>query len=149
MEQGTDTLFGKIIAEAEKSRFEVRASEEGTVLSVGDGIMQVGGLSNARLYELVELESGDEGIVFDIDATSIGVVLLTEKKCPGGGDRVYKTERIASVRAGESLLGRVVDPLGNPLDGDPAPERTVAYPIERKAPPLSTGTSSTSRSTRE
>ena len=136
MEQGSDTLFGKIIAEAEKSRFEVRASEEGTVLSVGDGIMQVGGLSNARLYELVELESGDEGIVFDIDASSIGVVLLTEKKCPGGGDKVFKTERIASVRAGESLLGRVVDPLGNPLDGGPAPESTVAYPIERKAPPL-------------
>ena len=114
MEQSTDTLFGKIIAEAEKSRFEVRESEEGTVLSVGDGIMQVGGLSNARLYELVELESGDEGIVFDIDAASIGVVLLTEKKCPGGGDRVYqnRTDRIGQGRGIPARQGG--GPAGEP-----------------------------------
>jgi F-type H+/Na+-transporting ATPase subunit alpha len=136
MERNSDTLFDKIHAEAEKSRFAIRASEEGTVLSVGDGIMQVAGLSNARLYELVELESGAEGIVFDIDAASIGVVLLTEKGSPGAGDRVYKTERIASVKTGESLLGRVVNPLGNSIDGGPLPEGTMPYPIERKAPPL-------------
>ena len=136
MAKGYGDIFDKIRSEAEKSRFMVLATEEGRVLSVGDGIVQVAGLGNARLYELVELDSGDEGIVFDMDEESIGVVLLSEKGCPGAGDRVYKTERIASVKAGESLLGRVVDPLGNPLDGGPAPEGTTPCPVERKAPLL-------------
>jgi len=131
-----DDIFGAIHAEAEKSRFAILASEEGRVLSAGDGIVRVAGLSGARLYELVELENGDEGIIFDLDEASIGVVLLSEKGSPGAGDRVYKTERIASVKAGERLLGRVVNPLGNPLDGGPAPEGTTPYPVERKAPPL-------------
>jgi F-type H+-transporting ATPase subunit alpha len=126
----------KIRSEAEKSRFSIRASEEGTVLSVGDGIMRVAGLRNAKLYELIELEGGDYGIVFDIDFESIGVVLLTGGNGPGAGEKAYKTDRIASVNAGDSLLGRVVNPLGDPLDGGPAPERTIPYPVERNAPPL-------------
>src|SRR5512136_706986 len=137
MANSSDDIFGAIRSEAERSRFSVIKSEEGRVLSAGDGIVRVAGLAGARLYELVEMESGDEGIVFDLDSESMGVVLLSEKGCPGAGDRVYKTDRIASVMAGESLLGRIVDPLGNPLDGGPAPERTVPCPIERKAPPLS------------
>jgi F-type H+-transporting ATPase subunit alpha len=140
MANGSGDIFDKIRSEAEKSRFRVLASEEGRVLSVGDGIMQVAGLGNARLYELVELDSGDEGIVFDLDEESIGVVLLSEKGSPGAGDRVYKTERIASVKAGESLLGRVIDPLGNPLDGGPAPERRPVLWKERRLPSVS-GTS--------
>ena len=136
MANGAVDIFDVFRAEAEKTRFEVIPSEEGRVLSAGDGIIEVAGLSGAGLYELVELENGDEGIVFDLDPESIGVVLLSEKGAPGAGDRVYKTERIASVKVGESLLGRVVDPLGNPLDGGPAPERTIPCPIERKAPPL-------------
>ncbi|HEX9024371.1 MAG TPA: F0F1 ATP synthase subunit alpha [Geobacteraceae bacterium] len=136
MPKGGNDIFGPIRSEAEKSRFSVLRSEEGRVLSAGDGIVRVAGLQGARLYELVEMESGDEGIVFDLDAESMGVVLLSEKGCPGAGDRVYKTERIASVKSGESLLGRVVNPLGNPLDGGPAPEGTIPCPVERKAPPL-------------
>ncbi len=136
MSNGTSGIFEKIRAEAGKSRFSLLSSEEGRVLSVGDGIIQVAGLGGARLYELVEVAGGDEGIVFDLDAESIGVVLLSEKGSPAAGDRVFKTERIASVKVGESLLGRVVNPLGTPLDGGPAPERTVAYAVERKAPPL-------------
>ncbi len=136
MTNGGNDIFGAILSEAEKSRFSVIKSEEGRVLSAGDGLVRVAGLAGARLYELVEMESGDEGIVLDLDAESMGVVLLSEKGCPGAGDRVHKTERIASVKSGESLLGRVVNPLGNPLDGGPAPERTIPCPVERKAPPL-------------
>jgi F-type H+-transporting ATPase subunit alpha len=133
----TETGFlDKIRFEAEKSRFSIRATEEGTVLSVGDGIMRVAGLRNAKLYELIELEGGDYGIVFDIDSESIGVVLLTGCNGPGAGAKAYKTDRIAAVNAGDSLLGRVVNPLGDPVDGGLAPERTISYPVERKAPPL-------------
>src|SRR5512136_3414393 len=107
MANRADDIFGAIRSEAEKSRFSVLKSEEGRVLSAGDGIVRVAGLQGARLYELVKMESGDEGIVFDLDSESMGVVLLSEKGCPGAGDRVYKTERIASVKSGESLLGRV------------------------------------------
>jgi F-type H+-transporting ATPase subunit alpha len=132
----TETGFlEKIRSEAEKSRFSTLVSEEGTVLSVGDGIMRVAGLRNASLYELIELEGGDRGIVFDMDFESIGVVLLTEG-CPGAGAKAYKTNRIASVDTGDSLLGRVVNPLGIPVDGGAGPEGTIPYPVERNAPPL-------------
>ncbi len=131
-----DNFLEKFHFEAEKSRFEIRASEEGTVLSAGDGIVQIAGLRDARLYELIELEGGDCGIVFDIDEESIGVVLLTEKNGTKAGEKAYRTERIASIGVGDSLLGRVVDPLGTPVDGGPSPDRTVSCPVERQAPPL-------------
>ena len=131
-----DNFLEKIRSEAERSGFTIQVSEEGTVLSVGDGIVQVAGLRNAKLYELIELESGDCGIVFDIEAESIGIVLLTEKNGPNAGEKAYKTDRIASVNVGESLLGRVVNPLGTPVDGGPSPNRTISYPVERQAPPL-------------
>ncbi|HET6418906.1 MAG TPA: F0F1 ATP synthase subunit alpha [Geobacteraceae bacterium] len=131
-----DNFLEKIRSEAENSRFAIRASEEGTVLSVGDGIVHVAGLRDARLYELLELEGGDCGIVFDMSEESMGVVLLTETNGAKAGDKVYKTDRIASVAVGESLLGRVVNPLGTPVDGGPSPDRTVSCPVERQAPPL-------------
>jgi F-type H+-transporting ATPase subunit alpha len=133
MEKG---LFEKIIVEAEKSRFSAIVSEEGKVLSVGDGIVHISGLRDARLYELIEFENGDQGIVFDLDAHSIGVVLLTENNGTRAGEKAYKTERIATVNVGDSLLGRVVDALGMPIDRGSQPESTVSYPMEREAPSL-------------
>jgi F-type H+-transporting ATPase subunit alpha len=131
-----DVLWRRLKEEAEKSRFSFSVTEEGTVLSVGDEIVRVAGLRDARLYELIEFESGDEGMVFDLDRDVMGVVLLTGHNGIRAGDKAYKTERIASVNAGENLLGRVLDALGNPLDGGPAPQSTVSYPVERDAPPL-------------
>jgi F-type H+-transporting ATPase subunit alpha len=129
-------FFEKIREEVEKSRFSTLVSEEGTVLSVGDGIVHISGLRDAKLYELIELENGDEGIVFDLNMHSIGLVLLTEKNGTKAGERAYKTERIASVNVGDSLLGRVVDALGIPIDGKPIAEHTLSYPVEREAPSL-------------
>lgn len=136
MEKELLDYFEKIKNEVEKSRFSLKVSEEGKVLSVGDGIVQIAGLRDAKLYELIELENGDEGIVFDLDTHSIGVVLLTEKNGTRAGECAYKTERIASVNVGESLLGRVVDALGIPIDEGPLPEHIIAYPVEREAPSL-------------
>jgi F-type H+-transporting ATPase subunit alpha len=129
-------FFQKIKEEAEKSRFSIGVTEEGKVLSVGDGIAQIAGLRDAKLYELIEFESGDEGIVFELDVNSIWVVLLTEQNGIRAGDSAYKTERIASVNAGDGLLGRVVDALGNPIDGRPKPEHTLPCPVEKEAPSL-------------
>jgi F-type H+-transporting ATPase subunit alpha len=129
-------FFEKIREEVEKSSFSTLVSEEGTVLSVGDGIVHISGLRDAKLYELIELEGGDEGMVFDLDMHSIGLVLLTEKNGTRAGEKAYKTDRIASVNVGDSLLGRVVDALGIPMDGGSIPEHTISYPVEREAPSL-------------
>ncbi len=130
------SFFDGIRQAIERTTFAIDVSEEGKVLSVGDGIVKVSGLSDAKLYELVEFEGGDEGIVFDLDASSIGAVLLTEQNRVGAGEVVHKTGRIASVCVGDALLGRVVNALGMPLDGNPAPQGTRPCPVERQAPAL-------------
>jgi F-type H+/Na+-transporting ATPase subunit alpha len=136
MEKEILDFFEKIKETAMKTAFSAEISQEGKVLSVGDGIVKVSGLRNAKLYELIELESGDKGIVFDLDAESIGIVLLTERNGIKAGDGAYKTEQIVSVPAGEDLLGRVIDALGNPLDRGPQPGHSAYYPVEREAPSL-------------
>jgi F-type H+-transporting ATPase subunit alpha len=136
MEKEFAAFLEKLTEEAGKSRFSGAVTEEGTVLSVGDGIVRVAGLRDARLYELIQFESGDEGIVFDLDRSSIGVVMLAVQKGIRAGDRAYKTERIVSVNVGEGLLGRVLDALGNPIDGGPNLQCAASYPVEREAPPL-------------
>jgi len=136
MERELFGFFEKMREEVEKSSFSTLVSEEGKVLSVGDGIVHISGLKDAKLYELIEFENGDKGIVFDLDVHGIGVVLLTEKNGTRAGERAFKTERIASVNIGDSLLGRVVDALGIPMDGRSIPEHTISYPVEREAPSL-------------
>jgi F-type H+-transporting ATPase subunit alpha len=120
----------------EGAGFSPIRSEEGTVLAVGDGIVHVAGLRDAKLYELIAFAGGDEGVVFDLDPDGIGIVLLAESSRIKAGDRAYKTERIASVGAGEELLGRVVDAAGNAIEGRPLSGPTKPYPVEREAPPL-------------
>jgi F-type H+-transporting ATPase subunit alpha len=136
MEKELARVFQQMREEAEKSRFSIGVTEEGKVLSVGDGIVQIAGLRDAKLYELIELESGDTGIIFDLSVESIGVVLLTEQNGIRAGDSAYKTDRIASVNAGEELLGGILDAIGNPLEGGIKPGHTVSYPVEREAPSL-------------
>jgi F-type H+-transporting ATPase subunit alpha len=120
----------------EGTGFSAIRSEEGTVLAVGDGIVRVAGLRDAKLYELIVFAGGDEGVVFDLDPDSIGIVLFAESSRIKAGDRAHKTERIASVEAGEELLGRVVDAAGNVIEGGPLPGPMKPYPMEREAPPL-------------
>ena len=136
MEEEFAAFLEKLKEQARNSRFSFGVMEEGTVLSVGDGIVWVSGLRDAGLYELIQFEGGDEGMAVDLDRNSIGVVLLAAQNGVRAGDRAYKTERIVSVNVGESLLGRVFDALGNPVDGAPPPQSTVPHPIEREASPL-------------
>ncbi|MBX2828979.1 MAG: F0F1 ATP synthase subunit alpha [Flavobacteriaceae bacterium] len=117
--------------------FEASASldEVGTVLTVGDGIARVYGLSNAQYGELVEFENGLEGIVLNLEEDNVGVVLLGPSKEIMEGATVKRTQRIASINVGEGTVGRVVNTLGQPIDGKGAIEgETFKMPLERKAP---------------
>lgn len=114
-----------------KSGFE----EIGTVLQVGDGIARVFGLSNVRSNELVEFESGVMGIVLNLEEDNVGVVLLGSSDRIKEGFRVKRTNRIASINVGNGLLGRVVNTLGEPIDGKgPVSGERFEMPLERKAP---------------
>ena len=109
--------------------------EVGTVLEVGDGIARVFGLSNAQYGELVSFEEGLEGMVLNLEEDHVGVVLLGPSKGVKEGDTVKRTQRIASINVGEGVVGRVLDTLGNPIDGKGNIEgQLFEMPLERKAP---------------
>jgi len=113
----------------------VELEEVGVVLQVGDGIARVYGLSNAQSNELVEFENGIEAIVLNLEEDNIGVVLLGPSEEIKEGDIVKRTGRIASIMAGEGLLGRVITPTGQPVDGKgPITGELYEMPFERKAP---------------
>ena len=109
--------------------------EVGTVLEVGDGIARVFGLSNAQYGELVSFDNGLEGMVLNLAEDHVGVVLLGSSINVKEGDTVKRTQRIASINVGESVVGRVLNTLGNPIDGKGALEGELfEMPLERKAP---------------
>lgn len=114
---------------------ETELEEVGTILQVGDGIARAYGLTNAQAGELVEFESGLRGIVLNLEADNVGIVLLGADENIKEGSTVKRTKQIASLRVGEGMLGRVVDTLGNPIDGKgPIQGETYEMPLERKAP---------------
>ena len=125
------------ILKQQLSGFEAGASldEVGTVLTVGDGIVRAYGLANVQYGELVEFDGGAEGIVLNLEEDNVGIVLLGTSIGIKEGSTVKRTERIASVKVGEGIVGRVVDTLGNPIDGKgPIAGETYEMPLERKAP---------------
>ncbi|MCK5677247.1 MAG: F0F1 ATP synthase subunit alpha, partial [Flavobacteriaceae bacterium] len=125
------------ILKQQLSGFEGKASldEVGTVLQIGDGIARIYGLANVQYGELVEFEGGLEGIVLNLEEDNVGVVLLGETTIIKEGSTVKRTERIASINVGEGIVGRVVNTLGQPIDGKGSIEgETFEMPLERKAP---------------
>jgi F-type H+-transporting ATPase subunit alpha len=125
------------ILKQQLSGFESGASleEVGTVLQVGDGIARVYGLSNAQYGELVQFENGLEAIVLNLEEDNVGVVLLGPSTGIKEGSTVKRTQRIASLKVGEQVVGRVVNTLGEPIDGKgPIGGELFEMPLERKAP---------------
>ena len=116
--------------------FEVETdlSEVGTVLQVGDGIARIHGLENCVALERLELEHGVVGIAFNLEEDNVGAALFGEWQHVREGEPVRRTGEVMSVPVGESVLGRVIDPLGNPLDGLGPIEATERRPLEFKAP---------------
>ncbi|WP_018626789.1 F0F1 ATP synthase subunit alpha [Niabella aurantiaca] len=119
------------------SNFNAQADLEeiGTVLQVGDGIARVYGLGNVRYGELVEFEDGVRAIALNLEEDNVGVVLMGEGKDIKEGSKVRRTNQIASIKVGEGMAGRVVNTLGQPIDGKgPISGELYEMPLERKAP---------------
>jgi F-type H+/Na+-transporting ATPase subunit alpha len=113
---------------------ETDLAEVGGVLQVGDGIARVYGLENAVSTEMLELEHGVTGIAFNLEEDNVGAALFGEWELIKEGEPVKRTGLVASVPVGDALIGRIVDPLGNPLDGGPPIESDAQRPLEFKAP---------------
>jgi F-type H+/Na+-transporting ATPase subunit alpha len=113
---------------------ETNLAEVGTVLQVGDGIARIYGLENCVALEMLELEHGVVGLAFNLEEDDVGAALFGEWEHVREGEAVRRTGKVASVPVGEALLGRVVDPLGNPLDGRGPIEAAETRPLEFKAP---------------
>lgn len=126
------------VLKSEIKDFEVRmqVSETGSIISINDGIVNVYGLDHVMYGELVEFETGVKGIVQNIERKTVGVVLLGSDYGLSEGSKVIRTKKKAGVGVGEKLLGRVVDALGQPIDGMGEVEYDDYYPIEREAPPV-------------
>lgn len=109
--------------------------EVGTVLQIGDGVARIFGLNNVESGELIEFNSGLRAIVLNLEEDHVGAVLLGESKGIKEGDTVRRTRKIASIKVGDGMLGRVIDTLGEPIDGKgPIQGELLEMPLERKAP---------------
>ncbi len=113
---------------------EADVYEAGTVLYIGDGVARVHGLGNVRATELVEFPHGIMGMALNLEEDNVGCVLFGADTLINEGDQVRRTGRIVEVPVGEELLGRVVNPLGQPLDGKGEINAALTLPVERKAP---------------
>ena len=115
----------------QKTKFE----EVGFVLQVSDGIARIYGLNNVKSNELIEFDSGIKGIILNLEEDNVGAVLLGDTEKVKEGDRVKSLGEIASINVGDGLLGRVVNTLGEPLDGKgPISGKLYNLSLERKAP---------------
>src|SRR6059036_3689465 len=123
-----------------KSRIEgldttsAELTEVGTVLSVGDGIARIHGLENCMALELLELPHDVTGLALNLESDNVGAVLFGEWDKIEEGDNVKRTDRLLEIPVGDALLGRIVDPLGNPLDGKGDINTSQRRPAEHKAP---------------
>src|SRR5213592_685910 len=109
-------------------------TEVGTVLSIGDGIARIHGLENCMAFERLELPHGVTGLALNLESDNVGAVLFGEWEKIVEGDTVKRTNSLLEIPVGDGLLGRIVDPLGNPLDGKGEIEFTERRPAEFKAP---------------
>ncbi len=129
-----DEIASVIEEEIRKYRTEVDLSEVGKVLEVGDGIARIYGLTGAMAGERLEFANGAQGQVFNLEESSVGAVVLGDYLGIKEGDEVRRTGELLSVPCGPALIGRVVDPLGRPLDGLGVIETPHRRPLEFKAP---------------
>jgi F-type H+-transporting ATPase subunit alpha len=112
----------------------VSVAETGTILSIGDGIARIYGLENAKAGELLEFPGGEVGIVLNLEEDNVGAALFGSDQGIREGDEVRRTDRIVDIGVGEALMGRVVDALGNAIDGGPPIEASARSVVELKAP---------------
>ncbi|ABG57475.1 F0F1 ATP synthase subunit alpha [Cytophaga hutchinsonii] len=130
-----DEVSAVLRQQLSNSLTEAQLEEVGTVLQVGDGVARIYGLTKAQAGELLEFEGGLKGMVLNLEEDNVGAVLLGEYSAIKEGSTVKRTKQIAFVNVGEGMVGRVVDTLGNPIDGKgPITGELYKMPMERKAP---------------
>lgn len=134
---GTDTPLARRSAWLEDYRFGLRMSEIGRVVSIGDGITWISGLPSAAMDDVVVFEDGSRAMIFDLNVEMAGTVLLQSTERLTAGIPAYRTRQSLQVPAGDGLLGRVIDPLGNPLDGKGGLDNLLGLrPIMAGSPPI-------------
>lgn len=129
-----DEISTLLKQQIEQYKSEIQVVDVGTVISVGDGIARVHGLENAMQGELLEFSNGVVGMALNLEESNVGVVIMGPYKGIREGDQVKRTGRIMEVPVGEALLGRVVNALGEPVDGNGPIDTTATRPIESPAP---------------
>src|SRR3954466_2179323 len=135
MRFNADEIVSVLKAEIESYRTRVDSREVGKVLEVGDGIARVYGLSGVMSGEMVEFtRTGVRGLAFNLEENSVGIIILGEYLEIEEGDEVTLTGELLRVPVGDALIGRVVDPLGNPLDGKGPIVTSLSRPVESTAP---------------
>ena len=133
MEIKTDNITELLRQQIEQFDVSIDVSEVGEVIEIGDGVARVSGLENVMSSELVELPNGVFGMALNLENDNVGLVLFGENSKVKEGDLAKRTERVVEVPVGKSMLGRVVNPLGQPLDGKGPIDSKDFLPIERKA----------------
>ena len=134
MKFNSDEIASVIQQEIEQFESQIDVRDVGRVLEVGDGIARVYGLSGVMAQEMVEFSNGVIGLAFNLEENSVGIIILGDYLQIAEGDEVRSTGRLLSVPVGDELLGRVVDPLGNPLDGKGPIVTKNRRPVEIIAP---------------
>jgi F-type H+-transporting ATPase subunit alpha len=137
MEIRTDEISSLIRSQIENFDVDLQVDEVGTVLEVGDGIARVYGLDKVMASEMVEFENGSLGLALNLEEDSVGIVILGEYTDIREGQTVKRTGRVLSVPAGDGLIGRVVNPLSQPIDGKGPVETVTLMPVEGAAPGIS------------
>ena len=134
MAVSTNDLINQLKQQILSFEMPTRTVEVGTVTEVGDGIARVSGLDNARASEMVEFENGVLGIVFNLEANSVGIIIMGEPTGIAEGQTVHSTGRLVSVPVGPQIIGRVINAVGQPIDGKGPIDTTEYRPVERIAP---------------
>jgi len=129
-----ENLIKKIYDDIENFKPQITSYEAGEVFWIGDGIVKATGLSDVMSFEVVRFQSGSLGIALNLEEDSVGIVLLGESGSVSEGDEVVKTGRVLEVPVSNELLGRVIDPLGNPIDGKGGIKAESRYEVEKIAP---------------
>ena len=138
MDRKSEQLIQRLQERIQQVDWEFSDLDTGVVLTVGDGISFVRGLRDVQANELVRFENGTFGLALNLEENQVGVILLGEDRGIREGDTVYRTEEIVQVPVGDNLLGRIIDPLGEPLDNKGPIETTEERHIERMAPGVMT-----------
>lgn len=133
MEIKTDEITSLLKQQLAAFKVDIDVSEVGEVLSVGDGVARISGLKNVMSSELVELPNGVYGMALNLEEDNVGIVLFGDTRLVKEGDLAKRTGKVVEVPVGKELLGRVVNPLGQPIDGKGPINAPTTLPVERKA----------------